>query len=104
MTKKYEIIFKYIQDLSVEISNAETFVYSREFITKYSLGINITSNVIKNIGIHPQGGSVDAMTGKFGDYVKWNKINVTIPKDLNASSISLDQAIELIDSKMAKKK
>ena len=48
MTKKYEIIFKYIQDLSVEISNAETFVYSREFITKYTLGINITSNVIKN--------------------------------------------------------
>ena len=63
-----------------------------------------SSKVIKNIGLHPQGGSIDAMTGKFGDYVKWNKINVTIPKDLNAASISLDQAIELINNKVAKKK
>ena len=47
-TKKYEIIFKYIKDLSVEIPNAETFINSREMITKYSLGINITSNSIKN--------------------------------------------------------
>ena len=33
MTKKYEIILKYIKDLSVEIPNAETFVFSREYIT-----------------------------------------------------------------------
>ena len=37
MTKKYEIILKYIQDLSVEIPNAETFMISREYITKYFL-------------------------------------------------------------------
>ena len=48
MTKKYEIIFKYIKDLSVEIPNAETFVFSREYITKYILGINITTNLVKN--------------------------------------------------------
>ena len=48
MTKKYEIILQYIQDLSVEIPSAETFVYSREYITKYSLGINITNKTLKN--------------------------------------------------------
>ena len=48
MTKKYEIILKYIKDLSVEIPNAETFVFSREHITKYSLGINITTNPLKD--------------------------------------------------------
>ena len=48
MTKKYEIVLKYIKDLSVEIPNAETFIFSREYITKYSLGINITTNPIKN--------------------------------------------------------
>ena len=47
MTKKYEIILKYIKDLSVEIPNAETYVLSREYITKYSLGINITTNPLK---------------------------------------------------------
>ena len=48
MTKKYEIILKYIKDLSVEIPNAETYVISREYITKYTLGINITTNPLKN--------------------------------------------------------
>ena len=48
MTKKYEIILKYIKDLSIEIPNAETFVFSREYITKYSLGINITTNPLKD--------------------------------------------------------
>ncbi len=48
MTKKYEIILKYIKDLSVEVPSAETFVVSREYITKYSLGININTNPIKD--------------------------------------------------------
>ena len=48
MTKKYEIVLKYIKDISVEIPDAETFVFSREYITKYSLGINITTNPLKN--------------------------------------------------------
>ena len=48
MKKNYEIVLKYIKDLSVEIPNAETFVFSREYITKYSLGINITTNPLKD--------------------------------------------------------
>ena len=48
MTKKYEIVLKYIKDLSVEIQNAETFIFSREYITKYSLGINITTKPLKD--------------------------------------------------------
>ena len=48
MTKKYEIVLKYVRDMSVEIPSAEIFLVSKEFITKYSLGINITTNSIKN--------------------------------------------------------
>ena len=48
MTKKYEIILKYVQDLSVEIPNTETFIFSREYITRYILGINISSKTVKN--------------------------------------------------------
>ena len=48
MTKKYEIVLKYVRDMSVEIPNAEVYVISKEFITKYSLGINITTNSLKN--------------------------------------------------------
>ena len=51
MTKKFEIILNYIKDLSVEIPNAETFIFSRENITKYTLGLNITTNPIRNQSI-----------------------------------------------------
>ncbi len=47
-TKKFEIVLKYVKDLSVEIPNPDTFIFSREYITKYSLGINITTNPLKN--------------------------------------------------------
>lgn len=47
-TKKFEIVLKYIQDLSVEIPNPEIFLFSREYITKYSLGININTKPLKN--------------------------------------------------------
>ena len=43
MTKKYEIVLNYIKDLSVEIPDAQTFIFSKEYITKYTLGINAVS-------------------------------------------------------------
>ena len=48
MTKKYEIALNYIKDLSVEIPDAQTFIFSKEYITKYSLGINVTTKGMKN--------------------------------------------------------
>ena len=48
MTKKYEIALKYINDISIEIPDPETFIFSRDYITKYSLGININSKPLKN--------------------------------------------------------
>ena len=48
MTKKYEIILNYIKDLSVEIPDPQTFIFSKEYITKYSLGINVNTKAMKN--------------------------------------------------------
>ena len=48
MTKKYEILLKYIKDLSVEIPSPDVFIFSKEFITKYTLGINVTTEPTKN--------------------------------------------------------
>ena len=48
MTKKYEIILQYIKDLSVEIPSPDVFIFSKEFITKYSLGINVNTEPMKN--------------------------------------------------------
>ena len=48
MTKKYEILLKYIKDLSVEIPSPDVFIFSKEYITKYTLGINVTTEPTKN--------------------------------------------------------
>ena len=48
MTEKYKILGKFIKDLSSETPNIETYLYVKEFISKYKLGINITSKPLKN--------------------------------------------------------
>tara|TARA_Y100000591_G_scaffold151213_1_gene130033 strand:+ start:1100 stop:1522 length:423 start_codon:yes stop_codon:yes gene_type:complete len=48
MIKKYEIAINYIKDLSVEIPDVHTFIFSKEYIEKYSLGINITTKPMNN--------------------------------------------------------
>ena len=48
MTKKYKILSKYIKDLSSETKDIKTYLYVKDHISKYSLGIDIISKAIKN--------------------------------------------------------
>ena len=48
MTEKYKILGKYIKDLSSETKDIETYLFVRENISKYQLGIDITSKALKN--------------------------------------------------------
>ena len=48
MTKKYKILGKYIKDMSSETPDIETYLYVKEFISKYKLGIDITTKALKN--------------------------------------------------------
>ena len=48
MTEKYKILGKYIKDLSSETPDIETYLYVKEYISKYRLGIDISSKALKN--------------------------------------------------------
>ena len=48
MTKKFKILGKYIKDLSGETKDLETYLFVKDNISKYQLGINIASNPLKN--------------------------------------------------------
>ena len=48
MTEKYKILAKYIKDLSSETKDVETYLFVRENISKYQLGIDINSKALKN--------------------------------------------------------
>ena len=48
MTKNYKILGKYIKDLSSETPDLETYLFVKERISKYQLGIDINSKALKN--------------------------------------------------------
>ena len=48
MTEKYKILAKYIKDLSSETPDVETYLFVKDQIAKYQLGIDINSTALKN--------------------------------------------------------
>ena len=48
MTKKYKVLGKFIKDLSSETKNIETYLFVKEYISKYQLSIDINSRPLKN--------------------------------------------------------
>ena len=48
MTKNYKILTSYVRDISSNISGTENFIYLKDNIPKYSLGIDINSFPLKN--------------------------------------------------------
>ena len=48
MTEKYKILGKYIKDMSSETPDVETYIFVRDYISKYQLNIDINSKALKN--------------------------------------------------------
>ncbi|WP_417279892.1 type I DNA topoisomerase [Celeribacter sp.] len=65
-------------------------------------GRSAAAKPLKELGDHPDGGPVQVMEGRYGPYVKWEKVNATLPKDVKPEDLTMDQAVELIAEKAAK--
>ena len=48
MKENYKILGKYIKDMSSETKDVETYLYVKENILKYQLGIDISSKALKD--------------------------------------------------------
>ncbi|MFD0858770.1 type I DNA topoisomerase [Roseovarius aquimarinus] len=58
---------------------------------------------LKELGEHPEsGGAISVMEGRYGPYVKWEKVNATLPKDTAPEDVTLAMAMDLIAAKAAK--
>lgn len=57
---------------------------------------------LKVLGAHPDGGEVQVMPGKYGPYVKWEKVNATLPKGMEPETVTLEEALALIVEKAGK--
>ena len=48
MSENYKIVSKFIKDISGETPNVETYLYVRDYISKYQMNIEINSKALKN--------------------------------------------------------
>jgi len=69
-----------------------------------SRGGRAAATPLKELGEHPDGGPVNVMDGRYGPYVKWEKVNATIPKETEPADVTMELALELIAAKAPKKK
>jgi DNA topoisomerase-1 len=53
----------------------------------------------RDLGEHPAGGKLVVRAGKYGPYVNWGKVNATLPKAMSQESLTLEQAVELVNAK-----
>jgi DNA topoisomerase-1 len=62
----------------------------------------VAATALKSLGEHPDGGEIQVMPGRYGPYVKWAKVNATLPKDIAPEAVTREQALELIAAKAGK--
>ena len=58
-----------------------------------------TKAPLATLGEHPEGGEIQVLDGRYGPYVRWKKLNVTLPKELVPDTVTLPQALELLAAK-----
>jgi DNA topoisomerase-1 len=69
-----------------------------------SRGARGAAKTLKDLGEHPEsGGPIAIMDGKYGPYVKWEKVNATLPKDTDPEALTIEMAVELINEKAGSK-
>ncbi len=66
-------------------------------------GRGAAAKPLKELGEHPEnGGPVNVMEGRYGPYVKWEKVNATIPKETDPADVTIEMAVGLIAEREAK--
>jgi DNA topoisomerase-1 len=61
-----------------------------------------SAKALKELGDHPDGGKVTLHDGRYGPYVKYGKINATLPRSTTPETVTLQSALELIAAKAEK--
>ncbi|MFM8746079.1 MAG: type I DNA topoisomerase [Aestuariivirga sp.] len=61
------------------------------------------ANALKDLGAHPDGGgAVQVMSGRYGPYVKFGKVNATLPRDKDPQTLTMEEALALIAARQDK--
>jgi DNA topoisomerase-1 len=62
-----------------------------------------STTVLRELGVHPDDQKpVDVCSGRYGPYVRHNKVNATLPKDTSPEEITLEEGLALLAARVAK--
>lgn len=89
---------------SVGINRAVTLIAEKKAGGgKGRFGRAASRTVLKDLGEHPSGGGkIEVLDGRYGPYVTHNKVNATIPKSKDPTTLTQDEAIALLEERIAK--
>jgi DNA topoisomerase-1 len=76
-----------------------------EILSEEKKNARQSSKIIKELGEHPETKKIiQVLEGRYGPYIKYDKKNITLPKELNPSDLTLNQALEVIAQKISTEK
>jgi DNA topoisomerase-1 len=87
--------------LSVGMNRAVELIAQK---ARRGAGRGAAQKPLRALGEHPEGGAVNLMDGRYGAYVKWEKINATLPKGTDQEALTLEAALDLVEAKRKSKK
>jgi DNA topoisomerase-1 len=82
---------------TIGLNRAVTLI--AEKIATPSKGRRFGADPGRPLGDHPKGGPVVAKKGRYGPYVSHNGVNATLPADKTPETVTLDEAVALIDAR-----
>jgi DNA topoisomerase-1 len=61
------------------------------------------AKALRDLGEHPEhGGPIQILEGRYGPYIKWDKVNATLPKGTEPEDVTMEMAVEAIAAKATK--
>jgi DNA topoisomerase I len=83
--------------LEVELARALVLIAEKQSKSK-------KAEPIRTVGVHPESGiDIEIFDGRYGPYIKYERLNVTLPKDMSTDEVGIELAVELIAKKAAQK-
>jgi DNA topoisomerase-1 len=83
---------------SVGLNRAVTLIAEKRL--RPSKGRRFGADPGRALGDHPtKGGAITAKKGRYGPYVSHNGVNATLPADKTPETVTLDEAVALIDAR-----
>jgi DNA topoisomerase-1 len=87
--------------LSIGLNRAVTLIAEKKL--KPGRGRRFGADPGKALGDHPdKGGPIVVKNGRYGPYVSHDGVNATLPSDITPDTVTLEQAIGLLDARAAK--